>query len=111
MHTRATHAFNCTPIHCQQCDLCLLLCLCYPGDLVEAHLLFEHYRPGQKYIVAVFKRNGIFVGTQYVPVTRPDAILPTLSLSGNGYDVQVRVHWQNRVAETPIFTVVCGTFT
>ncbi|KAL4232460.1 hypothetical protein ACF0H5_007153 [Mactra antiquata] len=67
------------------------------GDMVGVHIkTFDD----QGYSVVLFIKNDRPIGTRYITTDNND-IYPTISLCGNGYDVVLRVFWQNRLSQAP----------
>ncbi|OWF45917.1 uncharacterized protein LOC110456445 [Mizuhopecten yessoensis] len=66
------------------------------GDTVELELR----NIGHKWPVVLFSKNTKAVGTRHYTVLDPSQMLPTLSLCGNGYAVEVRVFWPLKIFKT-----------
>ncbi|XP_060081327.1 uncharacterized protein LOC132560673 [Ylistrum balloti] len=66
------------------------------GDTVDLELS----NIGHKWPVALFRKNNKAIGTRHYTVLDPDQMLPTVSLCGNGYEVEVRVFWQMKIFKT-----------
>ncbi|WAR08984.1 hypothetical protein MAR_018942 [Mya arenaria] len=64
-------------------------------------VLFVNHRSSQKHLVVLFHKNGSPVDTVYMSAENLHELYPTLSLSGNGYEVKLNVFWQNRIAQAP----------
>ncbi|XP_052810715.1 uncharacterized protein LOC128238637 [Mya arenaria] len=71
------------------------------GDTVGVEVLFVNHRSSQKHLVVLFHKNGSPVDTVYMSAENLHELYPTLSLSGNGYEVKLNVFWQNRIAQAP----------
>ncbi|XP_069131228.1 uncharacterized protein [Argopecten irradians] len=71
------------------------------GDTVEVELS----NIGHKWPVAMFRKNTKAIGTRHYTVLDPAQMLPTVSLCGNGYEVEVRVFWQTKIFKTTCIAV------
>ena len=53
--------------------------------------------------VILFIKNDRPIGTRYLKLKSVEEFYPTISLCGNGYDVEIQVYWQNRLGEPQSF--------
>ena len=77
-----------------------------PGDTIGVQVTSIDETGGS---VVLFIKNDRPVGTRFLSITDPTEFLPTISLCGNGYDVELHVFWQNRISQAPVFSIVSKT--
>ena len=72
------------------------------GDMVGLEVLnFD-----EKQSVVLFSKNWRAIGTRYVTIADLHQLLPTVTVCGNGYRVEIDVFWQNQYLKGPAFSEV-----
>ena len=74
----------------------------YAGDTVG----LEVSNFGRKYPMVLFSKNSRPIGTRFLHLTEPGQCLPTVSVCGNGYDVEIDIYWQTQYCMGPRFDEV-----
>ncbi|XP_078310024.1 uncharacterized protein LOC144618182 [Crassostrea virginica] len=70
------------------------------GDMVGLEVLnFD-----EKQSVVLFSKNWRAIGTRYVTIADLHQLLPTVTVCGNGYRVEIDVYWQNQYLKGPAFS-------